>query len=228
MKIHWFILLSLMVISNFNCDPKKILQDKEPPEAGQIDSDDEDGDFKFEPGTRHLFWINAKDPEGKYLVLKWQIIGGELIGRTDNDTVLWQLPSIGGNYTISVKISNDQGETSRSREVTVLSYEKPVVKIARPQDGDFIVQHSITDVEVTAFHELGIRLLQFYINDSLISRQEGKTSGDYIFSWNVIQDTILAEIKVTAISMTTAVSAADSITVNIEGFILGKPVTEGR
>jgi hypothetical protein len=226
MKVPMYVIISLITIICFTCDPEKILQDKKPPEAGQIESDDEDGDFKFEPGTRHRFWINAHDPEGEYLVLQWQVTSGEILGRTDSDTVLWQLPSIGGGYTITVKISNSQGEISRERRVTVLSYEKPVVTIGTPQEGDFIIQHSITEVKAAAFHELGIRLMQFYINDSLVNRQEGKASGDYVFTWNVLQDSSLAEIKVAAVSKTTVITGSDSITVHIEGFILGKSVIE--
>jgi hypothetical protein len=227
MKKQICLILGILTIISFNCDPKKILQEENPPEAGNIESDDVDGDFIFEPGTTHKFWIRASDPEGELLQYNWQVIGGELIGRTDTDTVLWQLSSIGGDsYRIEVKVENKHGEITRSRTVTVLSYEKPIVTITTPQEDDYIVQHSKTDVKANAFHELGISLVHFYINDSLISRQQGNAEGKFSFTWDVTQDSLLAEIKVLAISKTTAITGSDSITVNIEGFILGKPADD--
>ena len=85
----------ILVIILIHCNPEKLLkEDKQPPDAGQIECDDADGDFKFEPGTIHKFWITANDPEGDILYYEWQATGGELIGRTNSDTVQWQLPSI--------------------------------------------------------------------------------------------------------------------------------------
>jgi hypothetical protein len=220
---HFDIILLLLLMICFSCNPEELIQDKKPPEAGQIESDDADGNFIFEPGTTHKFWINASDPEGKLLLFEWQVSGGEIWQQMDRDTVEWQLPAIGGAYSISVTISNTNAEISRSKIVTVLSYEKPVVAITTPRKGDFIVQHAQTEVRATAFHELGIRLVQFFINDSLINQQNGKDNGDYSITWDVVQDTNLAEIKCTAISKTTSITGADSITVHIEGFIVGKP-----
>ena len=226
MKRHFKLIVVVLAIISIHCDPEKILNNENKlPEAGQIECDDEDGDFKFEPGTIHKFWINAQDPEGEMLLFEWQTAGGELLGRTNSDTVRWQLPSIGGDsYSISVKIKNNHGEITRSQPITVRSYEKPVVTITSPLKGDYIVQHAQVDVTVNAFHELGIRLIQFFIDDSLMARQEGNNSGEYQFIWNVTQDSTLAEIKATAISKDTGVTGSDSITVNIEGFIIGKPV----
>ena len=195
MKVCWYMFILLVMIFSINCDPEKLLKEEKPPEAGQIESDDVDGDFKFEPGTIHKFWIRARDPEEELLLYQWQVNGGELIGRTDSDTTLWQLPSIGGVYTISVKIKNNNEEISRSKTVTVLSYVKPVVTITAPQEGDFIVQHILTKVEATAFHELGIRMLYLYINDSAIDSLERPSEREIVFDWNVIQDTTSAEIR---------------------------------
>ena len=134
----------------------------------------------------------------------------------------WRAHVKGDDYVIQVTVSNQDKSVNRSKTVTVISLDKPVVNIIYPKEQDYLVQFDTVVLEAEAFHDNGISTVELFINDSSITEVDGKSSNKYEFNWVVNTAAGEAEIKVAAKARVTSASNADSLTVNIEGVIPGK------
>ena len=179
--------------------------------------------YEVNPGDTVAVSVDVEDEKDAVLSYKWEVSGGRLIPPTDGPTVSWIMPVAGGDYTIKVKVSN-QDEKSSNKKVTatVRSFQDPVVRILSPAKEVFFVQSEQTCVEADASHENGISAVNLYVNDILQRTMTTLPSGHYSADLDLQNWVGETEIKVEAIARTTRTVGRDSINVYIEGLVLGK------
>jgi hypothetical protein len=199
------------------CDPE-LFQVTQAPEVSTIRSSSDS--FTINQGDTVVFWIEANDPEGGELSYEWSATGGRFIGSTQQSSVSW-LAVVGGNFVLSVNVSNENKSVTKEENIIVPSVNPLVVKIIKPVQNDFLVQYRITEIQAEASHENGISGISFFVNDNLLDTQQGQTSIRYNFDWNTLAPIGEAEIKIEATAITGA-KGGDSILVNIEGLLPGK------
>jgi hypothetical protein len=191
------------------------------PKAPNIEAMDVSA-YTVDPGDTVQITIRVDDTDG-VLHYEWSADGGEFIQPTDRAEVFWIAPLVGGQYRITVEVSNDEKSTKKTRTITVRSYTKPVVEILDPQNGDYLVQYSEIIIQVFAQHQNGINHLDFFINDTLKCIINGQLiSTDYHFSYELSDFPGSVEMKIEAFANITETVGRDSIQVFIEGIVLGK------
>jgi hypothetical protein len=137
--------------------------------------------------------------------------------------VRWIAPTIGGDYTFKVNVSNSYKSAERTGTVKVIEAGSPLVRILSPEDGDYFIQLNEITIQSEAFHNNGINKVLLYIDDSLITEKSGTSTNQYNFQFT--PDTTYlgkTEIKITAIANYSLTEGADSISVYIEGILPGK------
>jgi hypothetical protein len=212
-----FVLIFVFAIS---CDVEELLKTAQEPEVSNIFSD-ADG-FVVEPLQQTKFWVNASDPDGGTVTYQWSASGGEYLSNRQNDTLVWRAPVTGGVYTISVKVANSEKDVTRSRDVTVPSYNAPQVEITAPPNNQYVVQENPVVVSASAFSENGIFRVDFLVRDSLVESKSGAGNTNFEFNWTVKEEAGPVELKVSATANQTGLVGSDSILVNVEGVIPGK------
>jgi len=219
--------LVYVIIAGFilftSCDVEKLLKTTEEPEVSNIFSDA--SGYIVQPMQTTRFWVIATNPEEGVLSYQWSVSGGEIIGSRQNDTLAWRAPVTGGQYSVSVKVSNSDKSVTRSREISVPSLNAPQVDITAPKSNEYLVQESTVIVNATALSENGIFQTDFFVNDSLVSSQSGNSANNYEFSWTIHEKAGPAEVKISATANTAnqiRLEGRDSIIVNVEGIIPGK------
>ncbi len=220
MKIIFICIFISIILFSIACDVENLLKTTEPPQVSDIMSS-EPG-FVVQPTQAVKFWVEASDPEGGVLTYEWTASAGAYIGSRQTDTLEWRAPVTGGQYVISVKVSNADKDVTRSKEILVPSLTAPQVSIISPLGGEFITQQNTVLVQATAISENGIFQTDFFVNDSLVSSLAGATSNSYIFNWLVREAAGQAKLKVSATARQTGLTGADSLIVNVEGIIPGK------
>jgi hypothetical protein len=156
------------------------------------------------------------------LTYSWQAEEGQYIQPTDAATVTWQAPARGGTVKLTAKVSNDMGSDKHAQDVTVRSYVNPMVALRAPRDGIYFTQFQQINVEASASHENGIEALHLFVNDTLRSTLAGQTSSGYVFEQVLLGQSGLCKLKVEAEARTTGVVGKDSVTVHVEGIVIGK------
>ena len=223
MKYKLTIGISLLLILLYSgCDPDlfKTEDEIEPPSVSDIYSDHPS--FQVYVGDTAYFWVVASDPGGEALSYNWNKSAGNFLTPPDADSVLWRAPVQGGTATIQVNVSNSEKTSDRSKDVNVLSLEKPSVNIIIPAVQSYLVQYEQVEIKAEAFHDNGISYAAFFVNDSLLGLVDGNQSNQYEFIWERADPAGVTEIKVAAYANITGAIGADSITVQIEGVVLGK------
>jgi hypothetical protein len=178
--------------------------------------------YEVDPGDSVRITLKVKDTD-EILHYNWSASGGDFIPPTDQVEVIWKAPREGGQYRITVKVSNEKKSTTKSQNVTVRSYTEPVVEILVPQNGDYLIQHSEITIQVFAQHNNGISHLDFFIDDTLKKTINGHiVSSEYEFPYQCSESPGEKEIKIEAFANITGTVGRDSIQVVIEGIVLGK------
>lgn len=178
--------------------------------------------YEVDPSDSVQITLKVKDTDAT-LHYNWSASGGEFIPPTDQAVVLWKAPREGGQYRITVKVSNEKKSTTKSQNVTVRSYTEPVVEILVPQNGDYLIQYSEITIQVFAQHNNGIDHLIFFVDDTLKATINGHiVSSEYEFSHQCSESPGEKEIKVEAFANITGTVGRDSIQVIIEGIVIGK------
>jgi hypothetical protein len=218
-----FFLIMLILASGSGCNLEDLVNDAvgpDPPNVGNIVSDA--ADFKVYPLDTARFWINASDPQGEQLQYQWRINAGEIIGPGGRDSLIWRAPIAGGNYILSVEVSNSAEKVTRSETIKVVSVSEPKVGILQPEHNAFLVQHTSLTVKASALHENGIQAVEFWLDDTRIPISPVQTQDTYAFEWQIDTAPGQHELKVRAIAQLTGTAGSDSIMVFVEGMIAGK------
>ncbi|KAA3604610.1 MAG: hypothetical protein DWQ06_03975 [Calditrichaeota bacterium] len=164
-------------------------------------------------------FVVAEDPNsGTHLSYSWDKSGGFFTGKTDESEIIWQAPSVGGNYDITVTVENEGGKRRREIELTVFSMEEPEIEFANLKDNDFVSSAQKTFlIETNAFHSNGIEEINIFINNQLVSTCPAENCS---FNWNVENLSGNFAIKVTAKSNSAgAPIGTKEINVSVEGTI---------
>ena len=143
----------------------------------------------------------------------------------DGPEVSWIAPVIGNVCTITVKVSNEEKSSEKSKNITVRSFTEPVIKIVSPEDGDYVVQHSTVSIKINADHQNGIDHINFYINDTLQATLSGQNSTLYTLPHQFSYPAGEIKLKAEAIASITAPAGRDSIDIIIEGIVLKRIFT---
>jgi hypothetical protein len=178
--------------------------------------------YEIDPGMTVQVSVSVDDDDAPVLVYRWSADGGQFIPPVDQSAVAWKAPAAGGNFVITVEVSNEKKSAGRSITVTVRSFAKPGVEILSPKNGDYVVQHETLFVRAVAAHSNGINHVDLFIRDILKETRSGHSSGQYDFAWPVSESAGPAEIKIEATANATGVTGRDSVRVTFEGIVLGK------
>ena len=178
--------------------------------------------YEVDPGDTLTVRVRVSEGDTP-LQYDWEADGGQFHAPVDEATVVWQAPVTGGTYRIRVEVSNDIGEDSESRDVTVRSWADPAVSLYSPSPGEYYAQYTRIDILAQATHDNGIRALRLFINDDLKMTLGGHAAAEYAFQEIELDEAGPAEIRVEAEANTTGAMGVDIVTVNVEGIVIGKP-----
>ena len=106
--------------------------------------------------------------------------------------------------------------------MTVRSYTNPSVSLTSPEEGSYFTQYQQIHISVSARHDNGIRVLRLFLNDTLRFSLDGHSSVDYQFTNIELNTAGSTKIKIEAEARNTSTLGADSISVNVEGIVVGK------
>ena len=121
----------------------------------------------------------AADRDGGVLSYEWSASGGNISG--EDSVVTWTAPEAAGTYTITVTVTDDQGdEDTASLDIDVLAINNP------PKVKDFI----ITDMAKKACEEDGIYIDKHYYIECIASDPDGDKLS---YDWSVSEGTILED-----------------------------------
>ncbi len=213
----------LVLSAGPGCNLEDLVNDAvgpDPPNVGNINSDA--ADFKVFPLDTARFWIEASDPQGEQLQYQWRINAGEIVGPSGRDSLIWRAPIAGGNYVLSVDVSNSAEKVTRSETIKVVSVREPKVSILQPEHNAFLVQHTGRTVKASALHENGIQAVEFWLDDILLPLSPVRVQDTYSFEWQIDTSPGQHELKIRAIAQLTGTAGSDSIMVFVEGMIAGK------
>lgn len=175
--------------------------------------------------------IEAKNPIDGILDYKWTVknlatkiyVNNTIDGPADLDSVRWIAPIEGGAYEIKVTVSNTAKEASDSRQVEVVTSDKPVVDIRKPETNSYFTAGQSLIIEAHAEHANGLSWVKAFLNDSLIGQSDWNSSGIYTFT--TAADNSLAGKTLVRVEAKTALvqqAGADSVEIEIGGIIPGK------
>jgi len=213
-------ILPLVLIAACDADLFKSEDETQAPNVGDIETTA--ADFTLSVGDTARFWVSASDPDGKALTYKWEKTGGEFVTTFDAPEVIWRAPLKGGDYSISIRVANEDKQVNKSKLVRVISSEKPVIRIIKPLNNEYLVQYGSYNVQVEAFHDNGISIVKLYVNDLFVGNLDEKTASIFYYQWYVDADAGVAQLKVLAEARSVGTLNEDSTTVKIEGVIPGK------
>ena len=121
----------------------------------------------------------AADRDGGVLSYEWSASGGNISG--EDSVVTWTAPEAAGTYTITVTVTDDQGdEDTASLDIDVLAINNP------PKVKDFI----ITDMAKKACEKDGIYIDKHYYIECIASDPDGDKLS---YDWSVSEGTILED-----------------------------------
>lgn len=179
--------------------------------------------YEVDPGDTVTVYVQVLEPNGDVLKYEWSANQGNLIQPTDLDTVRWVAPAQGGTTSIRVKVLNEHDKSAESSvSITIRSYTKPFVQIQSPKDGDFVIQNSDVDIRVHATHQNGISRLELWVAGVQVETRAGNHSNNTTFTHHITEPAGSVLISVLAVANTTQAVGSDSLTINVQGIILGK------
>jgi hypothetical protein len=216
-RLVLFLFLSAVITSGCNSD---LFKPAKAPEISALNLDY----YEVNPADTVTATVTVKDDD-QNLTFEWTTDNGQFIPPTDGSVIKWKAPATGGTYHITVKVSNDKKSSSKSQSVTVRSQIDPSVEIVSPAEGSYWVQHSALSVSARASHENGIGRVDLYLNGKLKATSNGRADGNYAFTCPLDEPSGSAVVKVAATANVTGRVGADSVHVNVEGVVLGKPAT---
>lgn len=217
------ILVALVLAAMAACSPG-IFGLPEAPEIRSLTLDR----YEVDPDDTVTAVVSIKDAKDKSLTYEWSCAAGRFLPPLDQARALWKAPAVGGAYRLGVKVSNEDKSSSRTVDVTVRSFTLPAVRLLSPEDGARLVQYSTLAVAAEARHENGIARVDLLLNGSLRATLNGRADGRYDFTCALDAPSGPATVTVTAVANVTGRAASDSVTVSVEGIVLGRPArTQG-
>jgi hypothetical protein len=175
--------------------------------------------------------VSATNPRPGPLSYTWSKTGGNWVnGIFDDDTVKWIAPLSGGNYTLTVVVSNGLSSAQTSRQVNVVSSSAPIVHITEPVNNALSYLGDPIKVKAEAAHENGISLVRLYAItpndiDSLIQTKGTSIDGKYTFDkLNAYKDLVgYSTLKVEAEAQNQLkTKGSDQISIQVLGIHVGK------
>jgi len=178
--------------------------------------------YEVHPGDTVRVWAEVKDEDNDVLTYAWSAAAGSFIPPANGSEVFWKAPAGGGSFLVTLTASDESESVSSSIQVTVLSMQKPTVRLLYPPAGKFYVQHDTAHVKAIATHENGIRDVRLFLRDAETDAAAGRSGDRFTFICTLEGEAGPAELKVTAYSNNILQQASDSVSVCVEGVLIGK------
>jgi len=209
---------SVFVIMMLGCS-SDLFETKKPPEINRLEA----SSYEVNPGDTVRVTVEIENSD-ETLNYQWLKDGGTFIPPEDRSYIDWIAPAEGGSYHIAVTVSNEEKSSDKEITITVRSLENPLTEIISPKKGEFVVQYNDIVINASAQHDNGIQQVRLYINDILRNNLGGHSSEFYQFTYRLSEAEPSGdlEIKVIATANVTGSEGRDSVTVIVEGIILGK------
>jgi len=188
--------------------------------APQIDRIDLSS-YEVDPGdtlTATVIIAEGDEP----MTFQWSCSAGQFLPPVDGEQVRWKAPVTGGAYIIKVGVENDIDKDKAEQELTVRSYTNPAVSITSITTGEYFTQYEVLNITATAIHDNGIRTVKLYLNNGLYSTHDGHSQNRYTFNDVQLETAGSVEIRIVAEARTTSSIGSDTVTIQVEGIILGK------
>jgi hypothetical protein len=215
-KAQRTVVIFLLFFLLASCNPEKIFRNA--PVIEQLSVQPE----QVNPFDTVYASVTATNTEEGILSYKWSVSPeqGFFLDGTGGASTRWIAPTVGGDYTFKILVSNDYKSTERTAPVRVVEAGNPLVRILAPANDDYFVQRSSIDIQAEAFHNNGINRIQLFVKDLFISEQSGSSANSYQFSFAPDSSYLgKVEIKIAAIANFVFTVGADSVVVNIEGIV---------
>ncbi|MBN1892955.1 PKD domain-containing protein [bacterium] len=178
--------------------------------------------YEVHPGDTVRVWAAVKDGDDDVLTYAWSAGAGTFIPPANGSEVYWKAPAGGGSFLVTLTVSDESESVSSSIQVVVLSMQKPYVRILHPMPGKFYVLHDTAHVKAIATHENGIREVRLFLRDVEAGVPAARSGDHYSFVCALEGDAGPSELKVTAFSNNILQQASDSVSVCVEGILIGK------
>ena len=173
------------------------------------------------PGDTLKAVVTATNPEKGLMTYNWVATGGQFIQPANEDTVYWIAPFQGGNYDITVTVSNEKKDKKATEKVNVISSIKPIVEIQNPEQGAFFVPGEQILVNAVAFHDNGLNFVKLFAGDIAVDSTDFNSSNEYqlIYESNFSMiGSVTLKIEAEAFGQK-GNTGMDSVIVNIEGIL---------
>ncbi|MBN1782341.1 hypothetical protein JW948_14500 [bacterium] len=73
--------------------------------------------YEVDPGDTVQVSVSVKDSKDASLQYKWSATGGQFIPPVNQPQILWKAPDEGGDYTLTVRVSNADGDSDPHSEI---------------------------------------------------------------------------------------------------------------
>lgn len=222
MKQYLYTLITVCTVWISSCDKVDELLD--PYEAPVIENIEESIN-NVSPGDTVRITVTATNPEEGLLYFAWSSTpeGGRFVLPADDAVVEWIAPFRGGNYRITVKVSNEEKSSEAYVNIVVKSTQKPILEINAPENGSHHIQYNELNIESIAYHENFISKVWLYINGALIDSSDYQSSDKYNFTI-IAGPELIGETTITLVAFTDAanLSSERSVIIFVEGILPGK------
>lgn len=118
------LLFIILILSFVACDSLGDIFDEDLPE---IDGGLQVSRSKVYPQDTINASVNATNPIDGDLDYEWTKSGGRFLYQSDPSTIKWISPNESGKYTLTIKVTNENGSSDASKEIEVLLPQQPVL-----------------------------------------------------------------------------------------------------
>ena len=174
--------------------------------------------------------VDAVNPESGLLKYSWTSTNGagRFVEPSDKDTIYWTAPSNGGDYYLTVNVSNSEKTSSFAKKVHVISLAEPLVDIQKPSTDDYFILYDDIKITTIAIHDNGLEWVRLVViteqgDSSAIDTLAFNTVGKYYFTFQSFTEmvgtsTIMIEAKANG---STDIRGKDFVKIKIEGILPG-------
>jgi len=175
------------------------------------------------PGDTVTAVVTAKNPEKGTLSYGWEVSPdkGNFLPPKDINVVKWIAPPEGDEYSIKAIVRNEKKQTV-TKNITVLSLEKPYVKITSPSNNENFLIGNMINVEATAYHGNDLSKVWLLADNVYVDSSSWNSSNNYILHFtpdSTLVGPLQLKVLAEALNLPGNINS-DYVNVNIQGIIM--------